>query len=1018
MLYGSPSRLIGHLESLRGRLFLRFGLEAGIRLLSCVLSLFFLSVCLFALDAPGWLIRGLFWIPLLGVSAYLILKLVVKPRKLYSSIARLASVVEWRIPAFADRLVSACELAETDPDKAYYSPILAIASIGDMEKRLSSIREESIAPLKELGAPAIRAGIALLLVALAAVIGPAHTGAAFASLWGNHSPDLKAGELHFLMGDITIHYHYPDYTGLNPLRIENASGDIEAYPGTRVGIQATSAEHCGTAVILMDEGDEVPLSRVEGNLFEGSFVVTGKDGYRFECDGSADSRSRQIHIVKDRDPFAALDYPPEELEVRETDRIELAFRLSDDFGLKQAELVFNYDAGKKREDGRFALKTFDKNRKSFEGAVLWDLSPYSFAPGDRVTYYVEVLDNDSVSGPKTGRSRTHVLKVFSVHDHHRKLLDLQEEIWEAMLGLLAKYLEQVIDEKTVPDADSLMKVYSDTDLELTQAILDPLGRLIGEMKEDPLATKAATELLASIHDDFERNKNDYLKSRWKLERDVQIWDGPESRRTVNGLYRLRALREETIGRLEKAVIDLYELLQKQKYDALVSESEKLADLRDELRQLMEEYRNTKDPALMERIEELLREFRERLNELYKKMADIAKEIPEDFVNMEALTSNNIEGNLDTLAELLKSGDLEKALKELENLSQQLNDMLEQLKEGSENLGDSLYSESMQKLLNFDKDLEQLTRKEEELHDQTEKSFEGYREKLKKRLKNGFELVAKRLAEKVKLARTETGKIENTPNIQARHDRDGAISHMEDLEKTLEATDLKGAEEITKHTQRSLESLSWSLKATYRRQGEPDPEKENKEHAREAKRIIDEVARELKEIMPDPNKILSRKEKDLLDQQALKQRELSREANRLRNDVRGMMSEVPFMPGDAEELMNDAANGMEQSRQRLSKRNPGGASGHQQQSIHSMKTLKQGLEQAMQQMQSGMKFGGMRPMMRRGGGRRLSREEVAIPKAEDYKTPKELREDLLEAMKKKAPETYEPQNRQYYKELVK
>ena len=66
----------------------------------------------------------------------------------------------------------------------------------------------------------------------------------------------------------------------------------------------------------------------------------------------------------------------------------------------------------------------------------------------------------------------------------------------------------------------------------------------------------------------------------------------------------------------------------------------------------------------------------------------------------------------------------------------------------------------------------------------------------------------------------------------------------------------------------------------------------------------------------------------------------------------------------------------------------------------------------------MKFGGTRPMPGPMSGREMSREKVALPQAGQHKAPKELREDLLEAMKKKSPESYEPQNRQYYKELVR
>ncbi len=47
-----------------------------------------------------------------------------------------------------------------------------------------------------------------------------------------------------------------------------------------------------------------------------------------------------------------------------------------------------------------------------------------------------------------------------------------------------------------------------------------------------------------------------------------------------------------------------------------------------------------------------------------------------------------------------------------------------------------------------------------------------------------------------------------------------------------------------------------------------------------------------------------------------------------------------------------------------------------------------------------------------------RRKVDIPGADAFRPPREFRQDLMEAMKEKAPESYQQQVKRYYKGLVR
>ena len=57
------------------------------------------------------------------------------------------------------------------------------------------------------------------------------------------------------------------------------------------------------------------------------------------------------------------------------------------------------------------------------------------------------------------------------------------------------------------------------------------------------------------------------------------------------------------------------------------------------------------------------------------------------------------------------------------------------------------------------------------------------------------------------------------------------------------------------------------------------------------------------------------------------------------------------------------------------------------------------------------------MGKRQSGRN-QREPVRIPGADEIKAPREWRQELLEAMRERAPERFREEVRRYYEELVK
>ncbi|QPJ65507.1 MAG: DUF4175 family protein [Candidatus Nitrohelix vancouverensis] len=166
----------------------------------------------------------------------------------------------------------------------------------------------------------------------------------------------------------------------------------------------------------------------------------------------------------------------------------------------------------------------------------------------------------------------------------------------------------------------------------------------------------------------------------------------------------------------------------------------------------------------------------------------------------------------------------------------------------------------------------------------------------------------------------------------------------------------------------------------------------------------------------------------LQEMAKQQQQLSQEAREMEQQFSEMNQKNPSIPSQLSKMMSQTERFMEQSSRRMQEPDVSGSISSGNSALSSLKQTKDMLKQmrdAGQQMgqngrrQSPMKLGtGRSRDSRRGGSSRMQKEKVLLPSEDQYKAPKAFREEILNAMKKSTPESYEKRVMEYYKELVK
>ncbi|MCA9564635.1 MAG: hypothetical protein KC561_14160, partial [Myxococcales bacterium] len=239
-----------------------------------------------------------------------------------------------------------------------------------------------------------------------------------------------------LVSQIIVTYVPPAYTRRGQFRAPNPTGRIDVLAGTEVVIEATpliQTERAALVVRPLDGGEDAEATeydmQVQPGLLAVTFTPLQDSNYTFALwDGSeklSDPIERRITVRADQVPTIELVTPDGIIETGPTDTIPFRFVASDDFGLQDVAFVYAFGAQQDHEQ-RIQLLTLD-GELAFEETAGFELEPLALQPGDEISVQIEATDNDTIRGPKFGRSRPVLIRIASPEDRHLANIALEEE---------------------------------------------------------------------------------------------------------------------------------------------------------------------------------------------------------------------------------------------------------------------------------------------------------------------------------------------------------------------------------------------------------------------------------------------------------------------------------------------------------------------------------------------------------------------------------------------------------------
>ena len=224
---------------------------------------------------------------------------------------------------------------------------------------------------------------------------------------------------------IDVAFDYPEYTGMEDL-LEEDGGDLIAPVGSAVEITVGFNKAVAEARLEFDpaaEGADMPdlPLNIDGNTGAASFTLSQDGVYRVRAVdhsglASSDPLDYYIRAIVDQPPELALRRPGRDQDVMPLEEVILEVDASDDYGLTRFNLHYSV-VGQDEAEVDFLP---EEQVRSVSGEQLIYLEDLAVEPGDFVSYYLTLADNNGLDGPSEVISDIYFLQVIPTDQEFRR----------------------------------------------------------------------------------------------------------------------------------------------------------------------------------------------------------------------------------------------------------------------------------------------------------------------------------------------------------------------------------------------------------------------------------------------------------------------------------------------------------------------------------------------------------------------------------------------------------------------
>lgn len=554
---------------------------------------------------------------------------------------------------------------------------------------------------------------------------------------------------------------YPSYTKQPSQAITETNADVNALKGSVVNLNIVSNKEIAEGYIVLETKknnlfaiDDTSISLVDTSYIKmniksnkafGNIRVNNSGEYYIKIidkEGLTNDDPIKYGISALTDDYPSINMISPLMNIRLTEDAILPMKvsISDDYGFSSLRLYYRVVASRyvpPQENFSYVNIPMLSKDLAMEVPYVWNLNKIGISPQDVFEYYIEVADNDIVSGPKTARTQSLAVRLPSLEEIlleaqedqakiENKLEEIQknaEELKTKMEELNREMLKnqnkKELDWKEKKQAEDINKLKQEIDKKMKE-VQKQLEDFNQSLQENKVLSDETVQKYMELQKLLQEVDSPELKMQQKRLEEALKQADPD--KLKEAMENMKFNEEQFKKSIERTLSILKRLKAEQKTDALAKRAEELAKRQEELEKKLQNA-NPNDPQKRDdfakeqkQIEKEMKDIAKELADLEKLMQEIGSEMPMDEMKKakESLNEKQLQNQMQNSSQMCQSGNFSQARQQQQKSAQNLKDFAKQMQKMKQEMENRLSKEALRQMQKAMNDMLELSKKQEAL----------------------------------------------------------------------------------------------------------------------------------------------------------------------------------------------------------------------------------------------------------------------------------------------------------------
>lgn len=552
-----------------------------------------------------------------------------------------------------------------------------------------------------------------------------------------------------LITNLDLEIFPPSYSKL-PKTVQIDNGNLSVLKGSKINFKLKVSKDIKDANLIMNDSLEKKLTISRKNV-AGSFTILNEMNYHFEVEDSSNNKNENpirytVNIIQDEFPQIEITDPDQSSILPQSNLVSINYNIKDDFGFSKCTLNYNISESEQKPiDKSFNQINLTFSRSDLEQTLFynWDLSKAQLRENNIITFYIDIFDNDNISGPKQSRSNFFKIRIPSLSELFAEAENTQNNAMEDLTKTLkeAEELKKELNEIGNELKQNETKINWNEKERIEQAVkkFEEVSKKIEDVKENladmqnkllqnNMLSEETMKKYEELQNLFDELNSDELKKAFQ-NLNESLKDLMREK-VQNAMENLSANEKMFQKSIERTMNLLKQIQIEQKIDELIKRTENITENLDELKKETGNQNSNNENNKSETLEKDQKNIDKDISDLKDEMQSLTQKMNEvedtprkqmEETNKEFNEQKNEELSQKSLDELQKQ-NFENAMQFQQQLSQNMSSMKNNFQNMQQQMQQKNQSMVLQNMLKAIDNLIDLSKDQEELKNKVENSY--------------------------------------------------------------------------------------------------------------------------------------------------------------------------------------------------------------------------------------------------------------------------------------------------------